>query len=240
MKILGISCFYHDSAACLLEDGVLVAAAQEERFTRKKHDQGFSKNAIRYCLAEAADAGGKIDAVAFYEKPILKFHRILESHFCATPRGLRLYMRALPVWLHKKLWAEPQILEALAASGFEPPANVLFPEHHESHAASAFYPSPFDEAALLTVDGVGEWATAAIGVGEGCELRLPQQLSPASSTAQAATLDESMPPLSSTPRGTSAINRRATARRSSSRKRSHHSSSIPPETFSTGSSTNSQ
>ncbi len=176
MRILGISCFYHDSAACLVEDGALIAAAQEERFSRKKHDQGLPESAIRYCLAEAGATDGKIDAVAFYDKPIAKFHRILETHLCAAPRGLRLYMKAIPVWLREKLWIEPRILDALEACGFEPPANVWFPEHHESHAASAYYPSPFDDAAVLTVDGVGEWATATVGVGEGADLRLLQQL----------------------------------------------------------------
>ena len=175
MRVLGISCFYHDAAACLIEDGTIVAAAQEERFSREKHDQGLPASAIRYCLAEA---GGdhKVDAVAFYDKPILKFHRILESHLCAAPRGLRLFMKAIPVWLREKLWIEPQILDALEATGLEPPPAVHYCEHHESHAASAFYPSPFDTAAVLTVDGVGEWATATIGVGEGSELRLLEQL----------------------------------------------------------------
>ncbi len=175
MRVLGISCFYHDSAACLVEDGEIVAAAQEERFSREKHDQGLPSQAIRYCLAEA---GGdrRIDAVAFYDKPILKFHRILESHLCAAPRGLRLFMKATPVWLREKLWIEPQILDAIEAAGLEPPPAVYYTEHHESHAASAFYPSPFDSAAVLTVDGVGEWATATIGVGEGAELRLLEQL----------------------------------------------------------------
>ncbi len=175
MRVLGISCFYHDSAACLVEDGDLIAAAQEERFSREKHDQALPERAIRYCLAEA---GGerKVDAVAFYDKPILKFHRILEGHLCAAPRGLRLFMNALPVWLREKLWIEPQIQDALEAIGFEESPNLYFTEHHESHAASAFYPSPFDSAAVLTVDGVGEWATATIGVGEGADLRLLQQL----------------------------------------------------------------
>ncbi len=176
MRILGISCFYHDSAACLIEDGELVAAAQEERFSRRKHDQNLPENAIRYCLAESGAAERKIDAVAFYDKPILKFHRILETHLCAAPRGLRLFMNAIPVWLREKLWIEPRILDALEGCGFEPPAVVYFPEHHESHAASAYYPSPFDDAAVLTVDGVGEWATATIGVGEGADLRLLHQL----------------------------------------------------------------
>jgi carbamoyltransferase len=176
MKILGISCYYHDSAACLLDGGEIVAAAQEERFTRKKHDQDFPTRAVRYCLAEAGVSGAGIDAVAFYDKPILKFHRILETYLSTAPRGLGQFMKAVPVWLREKLWIEPEIQEELAKCGIEPPSKLYFPEHHESHAASAFYPSPFPEAAVLTVDGVGEWATATIGVGEGRSLRLLEQL----------------------------------------------------------------
>ncbi len=176
MKILGISCYYHDSAACLLDDGVLVAAAQEERFSRKKHDQDFPTNAVRYCLAEAGVSGGALDAVAFYDKPILKFHRILETYLATAPRGLTQFMRAVPVWLREKLWIEPRILEALEGCGIDAPGSLYFPEHHESHAASAFYPSPFEAAAVLTMDGVGEWATSTVGVGEGSSLRLLEQL----------------------------------------------------------------
>jgi carbamoyltransferase len=176
MRILGISCFYHDAAACLLDDGQIIAAAQEERFTRKKHDQDFPQHAIRYCLAEGEVAKDGIDAVAFYDKPILKFHRILETYFAVAPRGLRPFMKAVPLWLREKLWIEPEIQESLASCGFTPPEEFYFPEHHESHAASAFYPSPFHEAAVLTVDGVGEWATATVGVGEGHELNLIEQL----------------------------------------------------------------
>ncbi|RIL06457.1 MAG: hypothetical protein DCC71_06520 [Proteobacteria bacterium] len=174
MKILGISCYYHDSAACVVEDGVIVAAAQEERFTRKKHDQDFPTHAIRYCLAEAGGSG--VDAVAFYDKPILKFHRILETYLSTAPSGLTQFMRAVPVWLREKLWIEPRILESLEACGVAPPASVYFPEHHESHAASAFYPSPFQDAAVLTMDGVGEWATSTLGVGRGHSLELLEQL----------------------------------------------------------------
>ena len=177
MRILGLSCFYHDSAACLVEDGTIVAAAQEERFTRIKHDQGFPHHAVRYCLAEAGIAGHQLDAVAFYDKPILKFHRILETYFSVAPSGLRPFMRAVPIWLREKLWIEPEIQAALKRCGIEPPDKIYFPEHHESHAASAFYPSPFPEAAVLTIDGVGEWATATLGVGEGKDLRLLEQLS---------------------------------------------------------------
>jgi carbamoyltransferase len=176
MRILGISCYYHDSAACLLEDGEIVAAAQEERFTRKKHDDEFPTNAVRYCVAEAGPAQGGVDAVAFYDKPILKFHRILETYLATAPRGLNQFMRAVPVWLRDKLWIEPRIQEALTACGLDASSEIYFPEHHESHAASAFYPSPFPEAAILTVDGVGEWATSTIGIGEGPTLRLLKQL----------------------------------------------------------------
>ena len=174
MRILGLSCFYHDSAACVLENGVIVAAAQEERFTRKKHDQDFPARAVRYCLAEAGR--GAVDAVAFYDKPILKFHRILETYLSTAPRGLKPFREALPVWLNEKLWIEPEIRRALAECGVEDEFKLYYPEHHESHAASAFYPSPFQEAAVLTVDGVGEWATATIGTGEGAKLELVHQL----------------------------------------------------------------
>jgi carbamoyltransferase len=176
MRILGVSCFYHDSAACLLEDGALVAAAQEERFTRKKHDQDFPHQAVRYCLAEAGVSRDAVDAVAFYDKPILKFHRILETYLAVAPRGLRMFMKALPVWLREKLWIEPIIRGALEQAGITDGGPIHYPEHHESHGASAFYPSPFSEAAVLTIDGVGEWATATIGIGEGSKLRLVRQL----------------------------------------------------------------
>jgi carbamoyltransferase len=176
MKVLGISAFYHDAAACLVDDGTIVAAAQEERFTRQKHDASFPSNAIRYCLAEAGADGGTLDAVAFYDKPILKFHRILESYFSVAPSGLRAFMRAMPIWLREKLWVESVIEDSLRECGVEFSGPIYFPEHHESHAASAFYPSPFDDAAVLTVDGVGEWATATVAVGEGTQLSILEQL----------------------------------------------------------------
>jgi carbamoyltransferase len=176
MKILGISCYYHDSAACIIDDGEIIAAAQEERFTRKKHDQDFPHNAVRYCLAEANVSGGELGAVAFYDKPILKFHRILETYFAVAPRGLTPFMKALPLWIHEKMWIEPQIREGLQALGVDYQETLYFAQHHESHAASAFYPSPYPEAAVLTIDGVGEWATASIGIGEGGSLRLVRQL----------------------------------------------------------------
>ena len=177
MRILGISCYYHDAAAALVEDGELIAAAQEERFSRVKHDERFPLNAVRYCLAETGERSAAIDAVAFYDKPALKFHRILETHFSVAPSGLRSFMKSVPVWATEKIWIEPKIEDSLKSLGIKPPGTVYFPEHHESHAASAFYPSPFSEAAVLTMDGVGEWATATLGVGEGRELRLLQQLS---------------------------------------------------------------
>jgi carbamoyltransferase len=173
MRVLGISCWYHDSAACLVEDGRIVAAAQEERFTRKKHDDAFPANAVRYCLAEAGTR--ELDAIAFYDKPILKLHRILETSFATAPRGVRPFLEALPVWLKDKIWIEPRIEDALRPFLTNQP-KVYFPEHHRSHAASAFFPSPFREAAVLTLDGVGEWATATIGVGEGSSLRLTHEL----------------------------------------------------------------
>ncbi len=173
MRVLGISCWYHDAAACLLVDGRIVAAAQEERFTRIKHDEAFPENAIAYCLAEAGS--NELDAVAFYDKPILKLHRILETSLATAPRGLGVFVRALPTWLKDKLWIEPRILDALRRLGVPGHPRMCFSEHHFSHAASAFFPSPFPEAAVLTLDGVGEWATASIGVGEGRSLRLLEE-----------------------------------------------------------------
>jgi len=173
MRILGISCWYHDAAACLIEDGRIVAAAQEERFTRIKHDEAFPVNAVRYCLAEAGTK--ELDAVAFYDKPILKLHRILETSLATAPRGFGVFARALPLWLKDKLWIEPEIRAGLAKLGVPGTPRMCFPEHHFSHAASAFFPSPFAEAAVLTLDGVGEWATASIGVGEGNQLRLIEE-----------------------------------------------------------------
>jgi carbamoyltransferase len=176
MKLLGISCYYHDSAACLVDDGRIVAAAQEERFTRKKHDEGFPTHAVRYCLAEGGVRPGELDGVVFYDKPLLKFHRILETYLATVPKGLRSAVMALPLWLREKLWIPPRIQEALEECGVGEAKQIFFTEHHESHAASAFYPSPFEEAAVLTLDGVGEWATTTIGVGEGNRLRLIREI----------------------------------------------------------------
>ncbi len=167
MYILGISAFYHDSAACLLKDGRIVAAAQEERFTRKKHDHRFPAQAIAYCLREAGITARALDYVAFYDKSLLKFERILETYLAYAPRGIRSFIKAMPLWIREKIWIREIIHRDLSYGG-----TILFPEHHESHAASAFYPSPFLEAAILTMDGVGEWATASFGVGEGNALRI--------------------------------------------------------------------
>jgi carbamoyltransferase len=169
--ILGISCFYHDSAAALIRDGEIVAAAQEERFTRKKHDARFPSGAVRYCLQEAGISDAELDLVVFYEKPFIKFERILETYMVFAPRGFASFLMALPLWLKQKLWMKEQIGEALP--DFR--GRVLFPEHHESHAASAFYPSPYPEAAILTMDGVGEWTTTSLGVGRGHEITLLEE-----------------------------------------------------------------
>lgn len=172
MNVLGLSCFYHDAAAALLCDGVVVAAAQEERFTRKKHDAAVPKNAIAYVLGEAGLTPTDLDAVGFYEKPFLKLERLLASHVAGFPRSLAAFGAAMPGWLGEKLWARALLREAVAP--YRGP--IHFTEHHESHAASAFYASGFDEAAVLTVDGVGEWATATLGVGRGTSLELTHEL----------------------------------------------------------------
>ena len=176
MNILGISAFYHDSAAALVSDGKIVAAAQEERFTRKKHDADFPLNAVRYCLAEGGLSQGDLDAVAFYDKPIMKFARILETYFGVAPKGIRSFVMAIPLWMHQKLWIPLKIETSLEKSGITPPDDMYFPDHHESHAASAFYPSPFTRAAVLTIDGVGEWGTSSFGRGEGNRLELIDEL----------------------------------------------------------------
>ncbi|MCA9791302.1 MAG: hypothetical protein KC910_05885, partial [Candidatus Eremiobacteraeota bacterium] len=173
MNILGISAFYHDSAACLVESGRIVAAAQEERFTRKKADADFPYESVRYCLSQMQ---GELAAVAFYDKPLTKFHRILETYLSVAPRGLKPYLQAVPLWLREKLWIHPQIQQSLEQCGVKAPEKFYFPEHHESHAASAFYPSPFQEAAIVTLDGVGEWTTTSIAVGEGHQVRMVREL----------------------------------------------------------------
>ncbi|MEN8182349.1 MAG: carbamoyltransferase [Myxococcota bacterium] len=171
MNILGISCFYHDSAAALLCDGQLVAAAHEERFTRKRHDPDFPAQAVRYCLAEAGLSISNVDYLAFYDKPFVKFERILLTYLATFPRSLPSYSKAIPIWLKQKLWVPTTIRKE---TGYE--GEILFAEHHQSHAAAAFLPSPFEEAAILTVDGVGEWATATQGVGRNNRLELIREI----------------------------------------------------------------
>ncbi|MDF2775264.1 MAG: Carbamoyltransferase, partial [Geminicoccaceae bacterium] len=170
--ILGISAYYHDSAACLLRDGEIVAAAQEERFTRKKGDAAFPSRAVEYCLREGGISLDDAQAVGFYDKPLLKFERILETYLSIAPKGFRSFRLAGPLWIKEKLFMASDIRRSLG--GWDGP--LMFAEHHESHAASAFYPSPFEEAAILTVDGVGEWATASIGVGRGSEIEILREL----------------------------------------------------------------
>ncbi len=179
MRILGISAFYHDSAAALLVEGRPVAAAQEERFTRKKHDPAFPEHAIRYCLAEGGMTFDDLDHVVFFEKPLLKFERLLETYLANAPRGYQSFKMALPVWLKEKLFQKPGMLKELAqfsASGKGIEDKLLFAEHHQSHAASAFFPSPFDEAVVLTMDGVGEWATTSVAIGRGSRLETVKEI----------------------------------------------------------------
>jgi carbamoyltransferase len=173
MRILGLSAFYHDSAAALLEDGVIVAAAQEERFTRIKHDASFPQHAVRYCLSQAT---GPVDAVVYYEKPLLKFDRILRTSFATAPRGFRAFATAMPLWLREKLWIPLHIEKAFHDAGQDVRDKIFFAGHHESHAASAFFPSPFSRAAILTLDGVGEWATTTLGRGDGNNLEILREL----------------------------------------------------------------
>ncbi|MGE0698599.1 MAG: carbamoyltransferase [Hyphomicrobiaceae bacterium] len=178
MRILGISAFYHDSAAALVVDGRPVAAAQEERFTRRKHDQRFPEHAIRYCLEEAGIGLDQVDHVVFFEKPLLKFERLLETYLASAPAGFRQFRTAMPVWLKDKLFQKGAIAKALApfsASG-EVEQKLLFAEHHQSHAASAFFPSPFEEAVVLTMDGVGEWATTSVAIGRGNTLETVREI----------------------------------------------------------------
>jgi len=171
--ILGISAFYHDSAAALVVDGDIVAAAQEERFTRKKHDHRFPSHAVEYCLGEAGLTASQLDHVVFYDKPLLKFERLLETYLAFAPAGFRSFIEAMPLWLKEKLHLPREMDKAL---GKAYRGRYVFTEHHESHAASAFFPSPFEEAAILTLDGVGEWATASLGVGRGNRIELSHEL----------------------------------------------------------------
>ncbi len=185
MRILGVSAFYHDSAAALVEDGKIVAAAQEERFTRKKHDSGFPMEAVKYCLAEGGLKLADIDHIAFYDKPFLKFERLLETYLTFAPRGFKSFRAAMPVWMKEKLFQKRLLRQELekTAKAIDPDADIkdfesrlLFSEHHQSHAASAFFPSPFEEAAVLTIDGVGEWATTSLGVGKGHDLTMLKEI----------------------------------------------------------------
>ena len=180
MKILGISAYYHDAAAALLVDGNIVAAAQEERFTRKKHDPEFPVNAIRYCLEEAGvQNGSDIDCVAFYDKPFLKFERLLETYLAFAPRGFTSFRKALPVWIKDKLFQKDTLIKELKTAlgnGVNWGDRLLFSEHHLSHAASAFYPSPFERAAVLTMDGVGEWTTTSVAIGNGKDLKVHREI----------------------------------------------------------------
>ncbi len=184
MKILGISAYYHDSAAALLEDDRIIAAAQEERFTRKKQDKSFPINAVKYCLEEAGITASQLDHVVFYEKPLLTFERLIETYFAFAPRGLKSFVTSIPIWLSEKFYQKRDILDQLArldpgagGNGAEqPPYSMLFAEHHQSHAASAFFPSPFKESIILTMDGVGEWATTTLAIGRDNDIEILKEI----------------------------------------------------------------
>lgn len=179
MRILGLSAYYHDSAACLVVDGEVIAAAQEERFTRKKHDAGFPSHSIKYCLKEAGIRPSEIDYVVFYDKPFVKFERLLETYLAFAPRGFQSFVTSLPVWLKDKLFQKSVIAKALSeefGKDVEWSERLLFSEHHLSHAASAFFPSPFEDAAILTMDGVGEWTTTSVAVGKGNQLAVHKEI----------------------------------------------------------------
>ena len=179
MYILGISAFYHDSAACLLKDGEIIAAAQEERFTRKKQDAGFPHHAIQYCLKEAGIAENQIDNVVFYEKPFVKFERLLETYLAFAPKGFTSFAKAMPVWIKDKLFQKSALIKNLKFTLDESVdwrERLFFSEHHLSHAASAYYPSPFDSAAVLTLDGVGEWTTTSLAIGKGSDLKVVKEI----------------------------------------------------------------
>jgi carbamoyltransferase len=179
LKILGISAYYHDAAACLVIDGEIIAAAQEERFTRKKHDSKFPVNAIAYCLSEAKITPKDINYVVFYDKPFLKFERLLETYLAFAPKGLRSFITSMPVWLKDKLFQKSTItstLKALWGEDVNWEERLLFSEHHLSHAASAFFPSPFESSAILTMDGVGEWTTTSLAVGQGNKINIVKEI----------------------------------------------------------------
>jgi len=173
MNILGISAFFHDSAAALIRDGEIVATAQEERFTRRKHDDRYPGKAVAFCLEQGGISPSEVDAAVFFERPYLKFERLLETHLAVAPRGFEPLRRALPLWARQKLHLPALIRDQL---GREFKGDIYFTDHHESHAASAFFPSPFEEAAILTLDAVGEWATASIGVGSGNRIELTHEM----------------------------------------------------------------
>ena len=178
MLILGVSAFYHDSAAALLRDGEIIAAAQEERFTRIKHDSAFPENAVRFCLSEAGVTGAEIDHVVFYEKPFVKFERLLETYLAFAPKGFESFRKAMPLWIGEKIFQRDILQKDLAAidPGFAEGEKLLFSEHHFSHAASAFYPSPFESAVVLTMDGVGEWTTTSVALGKGSSLQIVKEI----------------------------------------------------------------
>ncbi|MEL7049850.1 MAG: carbamoyltransferase N-terminal domain-containing protein, partial [Pseudomonadota bacterium] len=179
MRILGISAYYHDSAAALLVDGSVVAAAQEERFSRVKHDAAFPKHAIAYCLKEAGLTLDDVDHIAFFEKPLIKFERLLETYLAMAPSGFSSFRVAMPVWIKDKLFQKANLTKSLLEIGSDKASiegKLLFGEHHLSHAASAFYPSPFEEAVVLTMDGVGEWATSSVAIGRGSQLETIKEL----------------------------------------------------------------
>ena len=178
MRILGISAFYHDSAAALVRDGEIIAAAQEERFTRKKHDSRFPSKAVEYCLTQDRVGLSDVDFVAFYDKPFLKFERLLETYVAFAPRGLRSFAMAMPLWVREKLFQKNLLHNELKqfSKEFDWENRLLFAEHHQSHAASAFYPSPFENALILTMDGVGEWATTSVALGSGNHLEIIKEI----------------------------------------------------------------
>ena len=178
MRVLGISAFYHDSAAALIEDGRILSAAQEERFTRRKHDARFPRRAIDFCLGQAGLSLSEVNYIAFYDKPFVKFERLLETYLAFAPRGFKSFRMAMPIWLREKLFQKRVLRRALTEfnGGLDPSDRLLFAEHHQSHAASAFFASPFKQAAILTLDGVGEWATTSAGLGNDNQLEMIKEI----------------------------------------------------------------
>ena len=177
-SILGISAFYHDSAAAMIKDGYIIAAAQEERFTRIKHDPSFPKNSIKYVLKEASISLSQLESIVFYEKPFLKFERLLETHIAFSPFGYRSFLASMPIWLKEKLFQKTLIFNELKNidPNYKDIKKIKFSEHHLSHASSAFYPSPFKDAIILTLDGVGEWATSTIGIGKDNKIKILEEI----------------------------------------------------------------